>query len=122
MGVHEYGQAGDPLAGPSLPAWAAAVAAVLGSDTPVDARLAALMPGLAGIRIAAGTITTAAGAVSFPAGRFTATPIVAATANATVAVIVTTAGVSATGMTVRAFDAAGASLSTTIHWIAVQLV
>ena len=45
MGVADHGNAGDPLASPSLAAWAAAVAAVLNdSDIPVNDRVATRQP------------------------------------------------------------------------------
>lgn len=81
----------------------------------IDARLVALPAA-----VATGTVSTAGVGVTFPAGRFTAPPIVTATGESNDSTIVTIAGVTAAGFTVRAFDAAGVAKVSSIHWIAVQ--
>ena len=81
----------------------------------IDARLVALPAA-----VATGTVDTAGVAVTFPAGRFTATPVVTATADNNDAAIVTIAGVTAAGFTIRCFDASGAAKVANLNWIAVQ--
>lgn len=81
----------------------------------LDARFAGLPHA-----VATGTVTTAGAGVSFPAGRFTATPVVVATPEWNNAATATISGVSRLGFTVRCFDQTGAALTTTIHWIAIQ--
>lgn len=125
MSVNDVGVPGQPAT--NLTSWQSSVRDALNaSDTPVNTRitnaLTAALPGITGLRVAVGMVNTSGVAVAFPAGRFTAPPTVVAVAESNDATIVTTAGISATGFTVRAFATTGAAKLVNIHWIAVQLV
>jgi hypothetical protein len=70
--------------------------------------------------VASGTVTTAGVGVTFPVGRFTVAPHVVGTAENGGPAIVTVAGVSTAGFTIRCFNTAGAALSSVLYWQAVQ--
>ena len=106
------------------------ITAVEGRATSLESRATSLestRPGTAGkpLNVSAGSVSTSASAqvtVTFPAGRFSVTPIITAEVIGHPNVCVTyTTSPSSTSFQIGAFTTGGARVAGTVHWQAVQM-